>query len=142
LIVLVAGFLIYSKPTLTGIGREVSKVSTTYASGRIDTVLYNREGGVAVLAFAVHTQDSSNITNIVLRRVVDGVYSPVISADSLVTAADSSAAERVILKSVTLNPMPDQYAFIVKYKANNGGLDQGVSSPTVVYEVLKSYTNK
>lgn len=122
--------------TLTGLGKAVSKNSKTYAASQTDTVIYNREVGDVNLSFAVHTKDSSNFTNAVLRRVIDGVAAPAVAGDTLFSS-DSSASARSIVKTITLAPLADQYWIIVKYTANNGAIDQGTTTPTVVYEVNK-----
>ena len=112
---------------------------TTFATGQTDTVTVNREAGLSALAFAIHTKDSSNISLVTVRRVFNGVYAAVLAGDTLVTN-DSSATARVIIKAVTLAPLAEQYVFIVAYKANTGGLNQGVTTPNVVYGVNREYS--
>ena len=112
---------------------------TTFATGQTDTITVNREAGLSALAFSIHTKDSSNISLVTVRRVFNGVYAAVMAGDTLVKT-DSSAAARVLIKTVTLAPLAEQYVFIVAYNADDGGLNQGVTTPNVVYGVSRQYS--
>jgi hypothetical protein len=121
-------------------GRSQTKSSGTYASAQVDTIKYTREAGLSGLSFEAHWKDSVNITNIVCRRVFDGVPNVVASADSLTTAADSSATAVSWIKTITLAPLAEQYWVIVTYATDAGALNQGVSTPNVVYGFERQYS--
>ena len=120
-------------------GLPVSKTSKTFVSGQVDTITFNREAGLSALSFSIRTKDSSNITSIVLRRAFDGIFSPVVATDTL-SAVDSSASDRAIIKTITLAPLSDQYKVIVTYNTDDGGINQGTTTPTVVYGFNKQFS--
>ena len=120
-------------------GLPVSKTSKTFVSGQVDTITFNREAGLSALSFSIRTKDSSNITSIVLRRAFDGILSPVVATDTL-SAVDSSASDRAIIKTITLAPLSDQYKVIVTYNTDDGGINQGTTTPTVVYGFNKQFS--
>lgn len=127
--------------TLTsGLFSSVVKKSATYAAGQTDTVKYSRERGLSALSFGLYTADSSNITRIILKRVINGVATATIAGDTLMTTADSSATARSLVKAVTLAPLSSEYWFIVVYKANTGVIDQGTTTPTVTYELNRQFS--
>ena len=120
-------------------GLAVTKTSKTYTSGLVDTITFNREAGLSGLSFSIRTKDSSNITSIVLRRAFDGIIAPVVATDTL-SAVDSSATDRVIIKTITLAPLADQYKVIVTYNTDDGGINQGTTTPTAVYGFHRQYS--
>lgn len=122
-------------------GLAVSKTSKAYADAQVDTVIFAREPGLAGLSFGAHFKDSVNVRSVVLRRVVDGIAEAVVSTDTL-WQSDSSATAKSKVATITLAPLPDVYWVIVTYATNNGGLVNGVTTPTAVYEFNKQYYTK
>lgn len=120
------------------------KVTNTYASAQVDTVKWTREIGIDGISFGASFLDSSNVLNIVARRVYNGYIVAGVSADSiLVSPGDSSATSgRSLAKTVTLNgsttPLPDAIWFLVKYQTNSGNINQGTTTPTVTYILNKT----
>jgi len=125
--------------------RGTTKVTNTYASAQIDTVKWTRELNVDKISFGASFLDSSNVLNIVARRVYNGYVVAGVSADTLLASpGDSSATSgRSLSKTVTMNgattPLPDEYWFIVKYQTNSGNINQGTTTPTVTYILNKVY---
>jgi hypothetical protein len=138
--------------TVTGIGNAISIGTGTYAQGQVDTVKWYREKGVVGAAFGISVTDSSNIQNIIVKRVVNGkiVSMPATAvADTIAGAAasgvvpvsaDSSADAASYVHTFTLTPYADEYWFFVKY-ATGVTYQNAVDTATVRYEIIKQYNN-
>lgn len=138
-------------------GVAVEKKTGTYATKQIDTIVINRDPGAQGITFAAHWKDSVALLNTaatVIRRVVDGTISAVpATGDSLsgwsafTSTADGNSTPdkfnngKSLTGTITLNPLADQYLVIVKYDTLTA-TQQGVSTPTVVYEVIKQFSNR
>ena len=118
----------------------VSKVVVSYATSYVDTIYYNREAGLAGLAFAGHWQDSVSITNVIVRRMVDGKTEGALAGDTL-TAFSSKVAvtnDTTLAGTITLAPLCDTYIVYVTY----AGSGQGVTSAKATYEFIKQFYSK
>lgn len=137
-------------------GVAVEKKTGTYATKQIDTIVINRDPGAQGITFAAHWKDSVALLNTaatVVRRVIDGTISAVPATDSLSgwsaykSATDGNSTPdkfnngTSLTGTITINPLADQYLVIVKYDTLTATL-QGVSTPTVVYEVIKQFSNR
>lgn len=125
------------KVSFGGSGAAVSKTTKTYANSQVDTLVFNREAGLATLAFTARWKDSVKLTSILLRRVVDGIASAQLTTDSIMTLLPYTAttSDTTLLKAITLAPAADQYWVIVTYVSSGNG----VTTPTAVYEFQKTY---
>jgi len=158
-ILIVAGIVLLSLAfmgaivTTTGIGQSISLGSSTYSASITDTVKWSRENGVVGLAFGISVTDSSQIKNIIVKRVVNGriVTIPAVAvADTLAGAAvsgtvpagaDSSADAASFVHAVTMTPYVDEYWFLVKYDADAGHTyKNAVDTATARYEVIKQFS--
>lgn len=127
-----------------------SKVTNTYANSQVDTVIFTREAGLSGLAFAAHFKDSCSVTSVAVRRVVDGAFMAAVAADTLanfaafVSIVDGAPTSttfvngKSVTATVTLAPQADQYLFIVTYAASANGF----TTPTVVYEAIKTFSRR
>jgi hypothetical protein len=128
--------------------RATTKVTNTYASAQVDTIIVTREYGISSLSFGISFLDSSNVLNIVARRMYNGYLVAGVTADTLLASpGDSSATSgRSLAKTVTINgsttPLPDSWYFIVKYQTNSGNINQGTTTPTATYILNKIYNSK
>jgi hypothetical protein len=115
----------------------VSKATKAYAASQVDTLRFSREAGLSGLAFTAKWKDSVSLTNILLRRVVDGKASAFITTDSIMTLLPYVATtnDTTLLKTITLAPLCDEYWVIVTY----AGSGQGTGTNTAVYEFQKQY---
>lgn len=123
-------------------GQAISKYTGTYASAEVDTVTYSREAGLSGLSFAIQAQDSVNITSVVLRRVWNGIAEAVVSTDTL-WQKDSAAITTAYYTrgaTVTLAPIPDIFWVIVTYATDHGVINEGKTTPTVVYLFDKQFS--
>ena len=128
--------------------QAIVKNTKTYANSQVDTVVFTREAGLSGLAFGAHFKDSVSVTNVILRRVVDGAIQPVLAGDTLYSSfastVDGSAGNSSFLDgvgktiAVTLAPLADQYLFIVTY----AGSANGTTTPTAVYEAVKQLSRR
>lgn len=149
---IVAIALMAATGTFTGIDRATSVAVTstgTYSQGGIDTIKWAREKGVAALALGIYVTDSSNIQNIVVKRVVQNkiVGNAVAVADTIAGAAssgvvpvsaDSSADAASFVHAVTLAPFAEEYWFFVKY-ATGVTYKNAFDTNYVTYKLIKQY---
>lgn len=118
-----------------------SKVTHSYTTSEVDTLIWNREGSVSALAFAAHFKDSVSVTSVIVRRVIDGQVQAVIAGDTLTpfnSFVSTSNTGSAVTAAVTLAPLADQYWFIITY----AGSAQGFTSATAVYEGIKQYSRR
>lgn len=115
----------------------ISKTSKAYAASQVDTLIFNRESGLSGLSFTAKWKDSVKLTNILLRRIVDGKASAFVTTDSIMTNLPYTATtnDTTLLKTITLAPLAEQYWVIVTYEATGNG----VTTPTAVYQFNKQY---
>lgn len=151
--VLVVGYLMLGAsgqvPTTQRLDLSSSVATNSYANSQVDTVVWNREPSVSGAAFAAHFLDSVSVTNVILRRVVDGTLQPVLAGDTLISSTftsttDGNAATQSFSNGVsktvaiTLAPLADTYVFIVTY----AGSANGVTTATVNYEIIKQFARR
>jgi hypothetical protein len=121
-----------------------STVTVTYANSQSDTLVWSRELGVSGISFNAHFKDSCSITRVRVVRIIDGEQVAMVAGDTLtafsafVSAANVANPSVSVAANVTVDPFPDTYWFIVTYAASA----QGVTNPTVVYELGRRYTTK
>lgn len=145
------GYGASGKVTLTGTtDASVASASNTYANSQVDTVIWTRDGSVSAISFAAHFKDSVSVTSCVIRRIVHGTLMAAVAADTVAnlqpfaSTTDGSAGSTVfsdgksVTGLVTLTPLADQYLFIVTY----AGSANGVTTPTVIYEVIKQFSRR
>lgn len=85
-----------------------------YCSGKTDTIKVKREKGVSVMSYVLYTPDSSNVTNVIVKRIFNNVAMATQAGDTII-AGDSSGAAKLRIVAVTMSPIADEYWFIVKY---------------------------
>jgi len=124
------------KTIITSGNSSVAKVTNTYANSQVDTVIFTRQAGMSAFSFAIHAKDSVSITNVILRRVFNGVAQAVAAGDTIVSSAFTTTAAGVKLASITAAPLGEQYWAIVTY----AGSANGVTTPNVVYGLTASYS--
>lgn len=134
-------------------GRAVEKYSKTYATKQVDTIVFVRDPAASGYAFAVHFKDSAATLvagAATVRRIIDGTLMPAIAGDTLNFSArtfttDGSTSSTTfsngssLTGTITLAPLCDQYMVILKYDTLTA-TQQGVTTPTAVYEVLKVFS--
>lgn len=149
-----------------GLDKTNLTISTTYVNSQVDTLIVTRQASWSGFSFSAKFGDSVSVTNVVVRRVVDGTVAPVFrgtaatpSQDSLNTInnaagtytfvgeTDASSGSGVFsdgnaaVWAVTLAPAVDQYLIIVKYAASaNGG--STTSTNTVKYTINPIYSRR
>lgn len=124
---------------LSGIDLANSKYVGTYANSQVDTIKWAREASCSGAAFAIHLKDSASVTSVILRRIIDGKVSKAILADTLTNVAWVSITnDSVATQTITLTPLADEYWFFVTY----AGSANGVTTPTVTYEVIKQFSRR
>lgn len=131
LLVLIASVAFGGQKTIPNSnGKATSSVTNSYANSQVDTVYWTREAGFSAASFGISVLDSVSITNIILRRIVNGVWIPVAAGDTLVSSLSSTTNTGITRAyAVTLAPIAERYAFVVTY----AGSDNGTSSATVKY---------
>jgi len=126
-------------------GVTPSSVVKTYANSQVDTVTWAREGGVSALAFGAEWKDSVSLTSVQVVRLVNGKQfrtNGTVARDSVVefrtyqNLANTANPDSACVGVVQLYPIADSYQFIVTY----AGSGNGVTNPTVVYELIKQYS--
>jgi len=116
-----------------------SQVTSTYSTASKDTLRYIREFGLTGLSLSVYTADSSNITDVIVKRKVSGVFLTVQAGDTLI-ASDSSATAKLRVATLTLAPLADEYVFFVAFADTAGKtIKQSFDSTTVTYKINKQY---
>lgn len=151
LLVSSVGYAASGKVTLTGTtDASVASATNTYANSQVDTVVWVRDGSVSAISFAAHFKDSASVTSCVIRRVVDGALMAAVTADTVaniqpfVSVVDGASGSttysngKSVTGLVTLTPLADIYLFIVTY----AGSANGVTTPTVKYEVVKQFSRR
>jgi hypothetical protein len=124
---------------LGGTDQATSKYVGTYANSAVDTIRWSREGSCSALAFAVHMKDSAAITNVIVRRIVDGKVTKAVAGDTLSALGFTSITnDSVATATVTLTPLSDELWFFVTY----AGSGNGVTTPTVTYEAIKQFSRR
>ena len=118
---------------LTGNGTSATAVAVnTYTTSQVDTVVLRRwSSGISGLSFALHVADSTSITNVIVRRVINGLAQAVIAGDTLFSTFTNTSSTLSASKTatVTMTPLCEVYWFVVTY----AGSGQGVTTPTVTY---------
>lgn len=109
--------------------------SVSYANSQVDTLKLAREAGVSTYSLSLSWADSVSITDIIMRRVNNGVMQAVLAGDTLMTTLATTAAQSKSV-TITLQPMPEQYWFFVTY----AGSANGVTSATARYSVQRVYS--
>lgn len=126
-------------------GVSPSAVVKTFANSLVDTVTWSREPGVSGVTFAAEFKDSVSVSYVKVDRGYNGVYLPLagtVARDSIVefrnfsNAPNKANPDTVMAGTLLLTPLADQYRFIVTY----AGSGNGVTGPTVVYEIVKQYS--
>lgn len=155
LAVLAVGLIAAGSVSVIGIGKTVSVTTSVYEQGGIDTVKWNREKGVQGAAFSVTGDDTINIQNIIVKRVVGGavVGNAVVVADTIagaavsgtvpVSAESSATAGKSFVHTFTLTPYADSYWFIVKYATGvtyKNGSGTNDSTFVATYKIHKQFT--
>jgi hypothetical protein len=140
-LVSIAYYTVYAagvnKNLSVGLGQTLQKTTGTYAASQVDTITFSRDANCQAYAFAMSWADSVKITTILLKRVINGVEMAQVTTDSLVASAGFSSTAAVgLTKAITLAPLADQYRIYITYNAS----DNGVTSATNAYEVLKQYS--
>ena len=120
-------------PTRSGSAQVV--LSNNYDTAQVDTLKFVREATIEGLAFGAYWNDSIEVNNIIMRRVIGGVMCPVLAGDTLVGAYASTAASVSRTFTVTLAPLADQYWFFVNYDSALGV----AGTPTARYTINKQY---
>lgn len=121
-------------PYRPDVGTE--KVTGDHVNSENDTVYYTRQPGLEALAIAAHWKDSVSLTRVIVRRLVDGDICSPAAGDTIVATTFAGApvvGDTSLTVAVTLAPLADTYVFIFQYASSNNG----VTSPTVVYEAIK-----
>lgn len=126
-------------------------VSGGYANSQVDTIYYTRNPFLTALAFSPHWKDSVSITNVIVRRIVQGEWIPVLLGDTvtafsaLVNTATAgvqgSAANPSTVRSgaVVLTPYTDVLAIIVTYAATQNGLVVGTAKVDYMFQQTLSF---
>lgn len=133
-----------NKLSFTRINNPASVQTGTFANSQVDTLFYSRELGVSGLSFGAHFKDTVSVTRVVVRRIIDGEWQAVQAGDTLtnfnafVNAPNVANPSISVINTVTIDPMPDVYAFIVTYASSANG----VTNPNVTYEINKKYSTK
>ena len=105
----------------------------------VDTVYITVDPTASAAAFALHTKDSTSITNAVLHRLVDGVWcKTVATADTL--SGFTSFADTVktgqngcsVSSAITLAPLCDQYAVIITFAGSANGVTDTLAYPEYI----------
>lgn len=117
----------------------------TFANSQTDTIHIPLEAEHSTIAFGAHFQDSVNITNVIVRRIVNGEPASVVAGDTIQSAfIDTSVAgyrgtaanpSSSFLKSITIGPKPDEFWVIVAYASSKNG----VTNAKVRYEFTQSH---
>lgn len=128
--------------TPTGSGQRSSTCTGTYANSQVDTVKFQMEEGIAALTFAAYFADSAGVTSVSWVKVINGTVVTAVAADTLIAGKsyDSDVAGNAFAGTVTslTAPLGDQIWFIVTY----AGSENGVSSATNKYEIIKQFYSK
>lgn len=120
-------------------------VTTTYKNSNVDTLTFYRPAGMAAGTFAAHWSDSVSVTNVKVRRMVDGEWMASQVGDTLTAFTaflDTSVVSLGIsgtagnpssttIGTLTVAPLPDAYIFFVTYASSNNG----VTNNNVTYKV-------
>lgn len=113
---------------------STTPVSVSYANSQVDTLILWREAKASAYSLTCSWADSVSITNIILRRLVNGVLMPVVAGDTLLGATATTASTSQCL-TITLQPMPEAYRIIVTYASSANG----VTSATARYSAQRVY---
>jgi len=120
--------------TLINRSPNYSTATGTFVLSQVDTVSYAVEGNAQAFGFFMHPGDSVSVTNVILRRVVDGKMLGTVTGDTIVGAI-VARSDTLIYGSVNVAPICQSMKFIVTY----AGSAQGVTTPTVTYDLMKRY---
>lgn len=120
--------------TLVKRSPNYSTISGTFATSQVDTVSCAVEGSELGYDFFMHPGDSVSVTNVILRRVIDGKFLGPVAGDTVVGAV-VARSDTLIRGSVNVAPICQSLKFIVTY----AGSAQGVTTPTVAYFLMKRY---
>lgn len=119
-------------------GYPNTNVLFSFGNSYVDTVVIDREAGLEGLALAINFLDTAAVTNVIVRRVINGVPMPVIAGDTLTpyTSLTTTAASQSCTATITLTPLADQYWCIVKMAASGAGV---AGTHTYLAEALRQY---
>jgi len=111
-----------------------STATGAFVASQVDTVSYAVEGSEQALGFFVHPGDSVSITNVIVRRVVNSKMLGTVAGDTIIGAV-IGRSDTLIYAAAAVTPICQTMKFIVTYASSA----QGVTTPTVNYDLLKRY---
>lgn len=110
----------------------VSILNKTFSNSQVDTIYYQRQMGLATLAFAAHFKDSVSVDSVKLAYIVGGEITTTAqvslasfaafsntTAGAAGSSADPSAA---ISNAVTFTPLTGILRFVIFYHSSGNGV--------------------
>jgi ATP-dependent Zn protease len=112
------------------------RVRIVYADSQVDTIKFQREKNLTALSFGFKHNDSANIKNVMMYRVMMAKAQPIQAGDTLISSYTSSSNTGAVkFVTVPLTPLAEYYWFVVSWQDSLNG----TTNDTATFSFNKQY---